>query len=100
MLRPGHPADRGRHVQANPGNKRKELTVIGSNISAETPQVFSADTTPDTPILYAVRISMSIPFFFAAVKDDDRHAVFVDGGVSWNYPIPSRRGSSTSCWRP
>ncbi|HXK08522.1 MAG TPA: patatin-like phospholipase family protein [Vicinamibacteria bacterium] len=50
--------------------------------------------------MYAVRISMSIPFFFAAVKDDDRHAVFVDGGVSWNYPIPSRRGSSTSCWRP
>ena len=74
-------------VQANPGGKRKELTVVGSNISAEIPQVFSADLTPDVPIWHAVRISMSIPLFFAAVKDDARKAIFVDGGVTWNYPV-------------
>jgi NTE family protein len=74
-------------VQNNPGSKRKELLVVGSNISAEIPQVFSADTTPDMPIWRAVRISMSIPLFFAAVKDDAKHSIFVDGGVTWNYPV-------------
>jgi NTE family protein len=74
-------------VRNNPGSPRKELTIVGSNISAEIPQVFSADTTPDTPIWRAVRISMSIPLFFAAVKDEASHSTYVDGGVTWNYPL-------------
>ena len=63
----------------------KELFVIGTNLSTQMEQLFSAELTPDVPIWKAVRVSMSIPLFFAAVKD--RGNILVDGGVSWNYPI-------------
>lgn len=51
------------------------------------PIVYSALRTPDTPIWQAVRVSMSIPLFFAAVRAKNTHSVLVDGGATWNYPI-------------
>jgi NTE family protein len=36
-------------------------------------------------VFRAVRMSMSIPLFFEAVRFEDD--LYVDGGVSWNYPI-------------
>lgn len=71
--------------QVNP--RLRDLTVVGSNLSLEIPEVFSAATTPDVPIWQATRISMSIPLFFAAVCDPSLAAVRVDGGVTWNYPL-------------
>lgn len=38
------------------------------------------------PIVDAVRISMSLPVFFASVRND-RNDVLVDGGVLVNYPV-------------
>ncbi|MEM5612701.1 patatin-like phospholipase family protein [Bacillus thuringiensis] len=46
---------------------------------------FSRETTPDVPLVVAVRISMSIPFFFKSVEWDKDY--YVDGGVLDNYPI-------------
>lgn len=69
----------------NPGRFRS-LYVVGSNLSLQIPEVFSDENTPNMEIWYAVRISMSIPLFFAAVKEDDGD-IFVDGGVTWNYPL-------------
>ena len=63
----------------------KELWMVISDLSMRLPRVFSAETTPDVPIWRAVRMSMSIPLFFASVNYEGR--VMVDGGVTWNYPV-------------
>ena len=71
-------------TKAVPG-KYMDLYVIGTNLSMQMPQVYSADDTPDVPVWLAVRVSMSIPLFFASVIRGEE--VNVDGGVTWNYPI-------------
>ncbi|HEX5313398.1 MAG TPA: patatin-like phospholipase family protein [Gammaproteobacteria bacterium] len=63
----------------------RELYVVGTDLSAQRAGVFSFETTPDVPLWLAVRISMSMPLLFAAV--DYAGDVWVDGGLSWNYPI-------------
>jgi NTE family protein len=72
---------------ALPNTKFKELFVVGTNLSLQMPAVYSAETTPDFPIWEAIRISMSIPLFFAAIKRNQGKQIFVDGGVTWNYPL-------------
>ena len=71
-------------AQKNP-ERYKDLFVIGTNLSMQMSTVYSFEETPDTPIWQAVRISMSIPLFFAAVLAEE--SIHVDGGVTWNYPI-------------
>jgi NTE family protein len=68
-----------------PNTRFRGLYVVGTNLSLQEPRVFSADTTPDVPIWLAVRISMSIPLFFKSVAMGSD--VFVDGGMTWNYPL-------------
>lgn len=63
------------------------LYVIGTNLSTGYSEVFSAERHPDMPLVAAVRISMSIPLFFAAVRHGERNDVYVDGGVQNNYPV-------------
>lgn len=65
--------------------RHKDLRVVATNLATRSAQVFSMTTTPTVPIAEAVRMSMSIPLFFAAVSFDG--AVYVDGGAVWNYPI-------------
>lgn len=62
-----------------------DLHVVATELSNQLPQIFSNTSTPDVAIADAVRMSMSIPLFFAAVQTDGR--TYVDGGVVWNYPI-------------
>lgn len=64
----------------------KSLYFMGTNLSTSFSEVFSAEHTPRTCVADAVRISMSIPLFFAA-KRSVRGDVYVDGGVLDNYPI-------------
>jgi NTE family protein len=64
-----------------------ELYVIGTNLSTGFAEVFSAERHADMSLLDAVRISMSIPLFFAAVRHGERDEVYVDGGVQLNYPV-------------
>lgn len=66
--------------------KFKSLFFMGTNLSTKYSEVFSAEHTPRECIADAVRISMSIPLFFAA-KRSQRGDVYVDGGVLDNYPI-------------
>ncbi len=63
----------------------RSLYIVGTNLSKQIPEIYSAEHTPRMEIWHAVRISMSIPFFFAAIKKDND--ILVDGGVTWNYPI-------------
>lgn len=63
----------------------KDLAVAGTNLTTQTTEIFSADTTPDVAIARAVRISMSIPLFFYVVNYNNYR--YVDGGLYYNYPI-------------
>lgn len=63
----------------------RDLHVVGTNLDHGKPVVFSWRDTPDMMLCTAVRISMSIPFFFASVKADGD--TWADGGLAWNYPI-------------
>lgn len=63
-----------------------DLYFIGTNLSTGFSEVFSGEHTPRMCIADAVRISMSIPLFFAA-KRSVRGDVYVDGGVLDNYPV-------------
>lgn len=65
---------------------RPDLYLIGANISTGFGEVFSVEHTPTMRVLDAVRISMSLPLFFSAIRNV-RGDVFVDGGLLNNYPI-------------
>lgn len=64
-----------------------ELYVIGTNLSTGYAEVFSAERHANMELATAVRISMSIPLFFSAMRYGEREDVYVDGGVQLNYPI-------------
>jgi NTE family protein len=65
----------------------RDLYLVGTNLSLQLPLVLSVEHTPDCALWYAARISMSIPLFFIAVRDAEDKQIWVDGGVTWNYPI-------------
>jgi NTE family protein len=65
---------------------RPDLYVYGTNLSTGFGEVFSHEHTPKIRIADAVRISMSIPLFFSAVRNA-RDDVYVDGGMLNNYPV-------------
>jgi NTE family protein len=73
------------HNQAE-HNGFRELFFVGTNLSTQFAEVFSYEHTPRWCLADAVRISMSIPLFFAA-KRSVRGDVYVDGGLIDNYPI-------------
>ena len=69
----------------------KDPYVTGTDISHRRIRAFSFETTSDMEVAYAVRISMSIPFFFEAIPyqypgDTETHQ-WADGGVLWNFPL-------------
>jgi NTE family protein len=64
-----------------------DLYVVGTNLSTGYTEVFSVERHPTMQLAEAVRISMSIPLFFAAVRLGSRQDVYVDGGVQLNYPV-------------
>lgn len=63
-----------------------DLYVYGTNLSTGFGEVFSVEHSPFMRVADAVRISMSIPLFFAAVRNA-RNDVYVDGGALNNYPV-------------
>jgi len=70
------------------GRALPELYLIGSNLTRQRREVYSAERghSPDVRVEDAVRASMSIPLFFACARGD-RRDVLVDGGLTWNYPV-------------
>lgn len=67
-------------------NIYKDLYIVCTNITTQRPEILSHETTPEMSICEAVRMSMSIPLYFTAVKNKNGD-IIVDGGVTWNYPI-------------
>jgi len=77
----------------------RDLFVTGTNITKQQLVVFSKNNYPDMQVADAVRISMSVPFYFEAVFIDSagrtvRHPrnkegldAMTDGGLTGNFPI-------------
>ena len=69
----------------------RDLYIVASNISRHRPEVFSFDSTPDVAVADAVRLSMSIPLYFEALRFDGKQFgqgdFYVDGGLFNNYPV-------------
>ncbi|MGG3641456.1 patatin-like phospholipase family protein [Bacillus gobiensis] len=63
----------------------KEVFFQGTNVSTHRIETFSLEYTPNMPVIDAVRISMSIPFFFDSVEWEGSY--YVDGGMLDNFPI-------------
>ncbi len=69
----------------------RDLSIVATNISRHRPEVFSLKNTPDVAVADAVRLSMSIPLYFEALRFDGTHFgdgdYYVDGGLYDNYPL-------------
>jgi NTE family protein len=69
----------------------RDLHVTSADISQHVTRYFSAALTPDVAVADAVRMSMSLPFFFVPQRFDGttmgQGDYMVDGGTQNNYPI-------------
>lgn len=78
---------------------RPDLYICGTSLDEQRSVVFSAETYPQMRVRDAVRISMSIPLYFEAVRLDEGGRIhpyrrgdttghlMVDGGFTANFPI-------------
>jgi NTE family protein len=71
----------------------RELFVIATDVESQRAVVFSAKHHRDLPIWQAVRCSVSIPFVF--VPERCLGSSFVDGGLTWDYPIDLYEGNAS-----
>lgn len=62
-----------------------ELYISGTCLNTKDVIYFSHHNYPNMPLLLAVRISISIPFYFIPIYYENK--LFVDGGVVDNFPI-------------
>lgn len=69
----------------------RDLYIMATNLTTRSAITFSARHTPQVAVVDAVRMSMSIPLYFEALRFDGRNLgqgdTFVDGGVFDNFPI-------------
>ena len=69
----------------------RDLYIAAANLSRKRTEFFSYQSTPEVAVADAVRLSMSIPLFFEAVRFDGKEFgkgdYFVDGGLFDNYPL-------------
>ena len=63
----------------------KQLTIIASNLTTQRSEIFNSGMHGDLEIWKAVRASMSSTMIFQPMVINGDY--FVDGGLSWNYPI-------------
>ncbi|XP_033121303.1 uncharacterized protein LOC117120370 [Anneissia japonica] len=66
-----------------------ELCCVATNLNLMTAEYCHVKTTPDLPIIVALRMSMSLPALLCAVKYNLRgqEDIYVDGGLLCNFPI-------------
>jgi NTE family protein len=67
-------------------NGCRDLSLVVTNLATGYSQVCSLEHTPDMPVMDAMRMTISIPFFFTAVPGKGRD-LYVDGGLLRNYPV-------------
>ena len=69
----------------------RELYVVVSNLTKRQSEVLSVQTTPHIAVADAIRMSMSIPLYFEAMRFNGKELgdgdIYVDGGLLDNYPV-------------
>jgi predicted acylesterase/phospholipase RssA len=65
----------------------KSVRLWASDIQHAKPIEFSATTTPDISVVFALHASMAIPLYFMPLKHPETDTMLVDGGIFDNYPI-------------
>jgi NTE family protein len=67
----------------------KELVITGTCLNTRDTIYFNHLTFPDFSVINAIRISMSIPFFFKSIQVniEGKEHVFVDGALLNNFPL-------------
>jgi NTE family protein len=63
----------------------KSLVITGSCLNTMSVEYFDYKKTPNMSVIEAIRISLSIPFFFTPIVHNGKY--YVDGAVTNNYPI-------------
>jgi predicted acylesterase/phospholipase RssA len=63
------------------------LRVYATNINTGKLEEFSASKSPTYPVAYAVRASMTLPYYFQPFTCPLTNQSYVDGGVITNYPL-------------
>jgi predicted acylesterase/phospholipase RssA len=63
----------------------KRLVVCATNLTRRGPQYFCPEDHPDMDVALALRMSCTIPLYFAAVRHEG--GIYVDGAVADNFPI-------------
>ena len=64
---------------------KKNLCFLGTNITSGESEIFSHTLTPDMNIFTALEISSAFPFLFHPIHYKGN--IYVDGGVTRNFPI-------------
>jgi NTE family protein len=69
----------------------RDLFIVATNVSRQRAEIFSPDHTPDVAVADAVRMSMSIPIYFEALRFDGKKFgagdYYADGGLYYNFPV-------------
>lgn len=63
------------------------LRVFATNINTCKIQEFSAKTSPNIEVRFAVQASMSIPIYFTPLQHPDSGHLFLDGGIICSSPF-------------
>lgn len=71
-----------RRVQQEYGST---LIIVATNLNTRAPEYFGPSTTPDLTIVKALRMSCSVPLYFAAITHEGM--LYVDGGCTDNFPV-------------
>ncbi len=78
----GHPDATFKDLHTSTG---RVLNITATNITKMSSEVFNHVSQPDMPIWTALRITMSIPLLFTAVKY--KGSYFVDGAILNSFPV-------------
>lgn len=62
-----------------------ELNIVTTNYTLSKCEIFNYINTPDVSVLLAIRMSISIPFFYTPVEYNNCY--YVDGGLTKNFPL-------------
>jgi predicted acylesterase/phospholipase RssA len=74
----------------------KRLIVCATHLNSRKPVYFSSDETPETKLIDALYMSMTIPFVFQPARYNE--SLFVDGGLSDNMPASCFPPEKTVCF--
>ena len=65
----------------------KHLRCYATELQTSRIREFSTSKTPKTSVKFAIRSSMSLPFFYTPMKEPDTNALLMDGGLLNNLPL-------------